>query len=78
MQKGCYVVMAECHASCTLAFSLAGEQLWMGRVEHRGEESLKLHYYQQAAGQPGKLGGESCRTLSGVEMAVAQQSANNL
>ncbi|CAL8464661.1 g4196 [Coccomyxa elongata] len=53
VQKGCYVVMAECHASCTLAFSLAGEQLWMGRVEHRGEESLKLHYFQQLAGQPG-------------------------
>ncbi len=55
VQKGCFVVMAECRASGMLAFSLAGERLWMGRVEHRGEDSLKLHYYQQLAGQPGKF-----------------------
>ncbi len=50
VQKGKYVVMAACAASGALAFSLAGERLWLGRVEHRGHDSLKLHYYQQLAG----------------------------
>lgn len=54
VQKGKFVVMAACAASGALAFSLAGEQLWLGRVEHRGQDSLKLHYYQQPCARLGK------------------------
>jgi hypothetical protein len=54
VQKGKFVMMAACAASGALAFSLAGEQLWLGRVEHRGQDSLKLHYYQQPCTQLGK------------------------
>jgi hypothetical protein len=46
VQKGRFVVLAFHAADSKLAFSLGGEALWLGKVEQRGLDSLKLHYYQ--------------------------------
>lgn len=53
VQKGRFVVLGFNAEDCKLSFTLAGEMLWLGKVEHRGVDSLKVHYYQQQCRQPG-------------------------
>jgi len=53
VSKGRYLVMTAGEDAGALAFNMAGETLWLAKVEHRGHDSLRLHYYQHIAQQPG-------------------------
>ena len=48
------MVLTECHVGDSSAFSMAGERLWLGRVDHRGPNSAQLLMYKpqrNAAGE---------------------------
>lgn len=52
------MVLTECHVGGDSAFCLGGEQLWLGKVEHRGANTVKLLMYKpqrNAAGEPASL-----------------------
>ena len=60
------MVTAACDAGVRApAFSLAGNALWLGKVEQlAGRDALKVHYYRPAQQQP--LGGCAAGALLGV------------
>ena len=62
------MVLAACRADRSLAFSLGGDALWLGKVEQRMGQSnaFKLHYYrQQAQPKRGAAGVRACRPGQG-------------
>ena len=54
VRKGRFVVLTECHVGDSSAFSMAGEQLWLGRVDHRGPNSAQLLMYKPQRNAAGK------------------------
>ena len=54
MRKGRFAVLTEGHAGADSAFCMGGEQLWLGKVEQRGPNSIQLLMYKpqrNAAGE---------------------------
>ena len=54
VRKGRFVVLTECHVGDSSAFSMAGERLWLGRVDHRGSNSAQLLMYKPQRNAAGK------------------------
>ena len=54
VRKGRFVVLTECHVGDSSAFSMAGERLWLGRVDHRGHNSAQLLMYKPQRNAAGK------------------------
>ena len=54
VRKGRFVVLTECHVGDSSAFSMAGERLWLGRVDHRGPNSAQLLMYKPQRNAAGK------------------------
>ena len=54
VRKGRFVVLTECHVGDSSAFSMAGERLWLGRVDHRGPSSAQLLMYKPQRNAAGK------------------------
>ncbi len=46
VRKGRFVVLTEGHAGADSAFCMGGEQLWLGKVEQRGPNSIQLLMYK--------------------------------
>ena len=54
VRKGRFVVLTEGHMGADSAFCMGGEQLWLGKVEHLGPNSIQLLMYKpqrNAAGE---------------------------
>lgn len=54
VRKGRFVVLTEGLAGADSAFCMGGEQLWLGRVDHRGPNTVKLLMYTPQRNAAGK------------------------
>ena len=54
MRKGRFVVLTEGHAGADSAFCMGGEQLWLGKVEHRGPNTVQLLMYKPQRNAAGR------------------------
>ena len=54
VRKGRFVVLTEGLAGADSAFCMGGEQLWLGRVDHRGPNTVKLLMYKPQRNAAGK------------------------
>jgi len=48
------VVLTEGHAGADSAFCMGGEQLWLGKVEHRGPNTVQLLMYKPQRNAAGR------------------------
>ncbi len=54
VRKGRFVVLTEGLTGADLAFCMGGEQLWLGRVDHQGPNTVKLLMYKPQRNAAGK------------------------
>ena len=66
VRKGRFVVLTEGLAGADSAFCMGGEQLWLGRVDHRGPNTVKLLMYKPQRNAAGK------RTSPALTSVVSQ------